>query len=231
MTVKTRRRIVLCVVAMILTLPVETILLRAISTPSTLDGVRAWVAALAADQLEGAADQIQAYPFLYRREIARALPAPLRARMWTRHISAYKDTHPGLNPAAVELFDEALALVTPTFFTSPTSDERAHAKKIGDELAGLIGREEAEFVLYRLGPRDGLFASRVPMTERAVNWVRRMIVVFANAEDCDCSSDWGCGTSGNCRTGVGCTPDDSWPACGWLWSETCDGLCGMSSSN
>ena len=50
------------------------------------------------------------------------------------------------------------------------------AKSIGDQLVGVIGRDQAEFVLYRLGPRDGTFASLEPLSERAANWVRRAMV-------------------------------------------------------
>jgi len=215
---------------MILTLPIETILLRAISNPSSQDGARAWVGSLSTDSLDAAANQVQAYPLTYRKEILRALNGGGRAKAWARHIAKYRDNHPGLSPAAGELLDEAMSLLTPEFFTAPTSDERARAKRIGDSLVLLIGREEAEYVLYRLGPRDGTFASAEPLVERAVNWVRRAITAFANAGDCECASDWGCG-SNPCKTGTGCTPDESWPACGWLWNETCDGTCDMSSSS
>jgi hypothetical protein len=221
----------MCVVAMVLTLPIETVLLRAIATPSSQAGVRAWVSSLSADYLENAAAQIHAYPLIYRKEILRGLGGAARARVWTRHIARYRDNHPGLSPAAGELLDEAVSLLTPEFFSAPTSDQRAQAKRIGDQLVLLIGREEAEFLLYRLGPRDGTFASAEPLAERAVNWVRRMMTAFANAEDCDCSSDWGCGMSATCRTSTSCAPDSSWPACGWLWNETCDGLCSTGSSS
>jgi len=221
----------MCVVAMILTLPIETILLRAISNPSSQDGAHAWVSGLSTDGLDAAADQVQAYPLVYRKEILRALNGGGRAKVWARHIAKYRDNHPELSPAAGELLDEATALLTPEFFSAPTSDERARAKQIGDQLVLLIGREEAEYVLYRLGPRDGTFASAEPLAERAVNWVRRAITLFANAEDCDCSSDWGCGMAATCRTSTSCAPDTDWPACGWLWNETCDGLCSVSGSS
>jgi hypothetical protein len=229
-TVATRRRIVLCVVAMVLTLPIETILLKAISNPTSREGARAWVNSLSADALLAAADEVESYPTLYRKEILRAVSNDIRARVWTHHIKAYRN-RPGLSQAVENLLDEALALITPEFFSAPTSDERARARQIGEELSALIGRDEAEFVLYRLGPRDGTFASAEPLGERAVNWVRRMVTAFASAEDCDCSSDWGCGSMSTCRTGTSCSPDSSWPACGWLWTETCDGLCGSASSN
>jgi len=230
-TAKTRRRVLVCVVAMLLTLPIETILLRAISTPDSKQAVREWVAGLSADELDQAASQIESYPFGYRREIVRALSGGKRVAVWQRHIRTYRNSHPGLDVASVELLDAAVALLTPEFFSAPTSAERAQAKAIGDQLTALIGRGEAEYVLYRLGPRDGTFASLEPLSERAANWVRRLVTALADAEDCDCSSDWGCGGGAQCRTGTRCTPDESWPAGGGLWNETCDGICAAGGSS
>ena len=226
MTARTRRRVVICALAVSLTLPVETVLLRAISTPDTTQAVQTWASSLSAESLNQAADSIQAYPFAYRRAIVRTLSDTRRSDVWRRHILRYRDAHPELPGLAVELLDAAAALVTPGFVSHPTPDERARAKAIGDQLVTVIGREAAEHVLYRLGPRDGRFASLEPWSERAANWVRRAMIALAlNEEGCDCSTEWGCGGGQTCRSGSGCQPDDDWPACGWLWSQTCDGVC------
>ena len=215
---------------MALTLPLETVLLRAISTPDASQAVRTWASNLSADQLDQAAESVQAYPFAYRREIVRALSDDRRALVWRRHIIRYRDTHPGLPQAAVDLLDAAAALVTPQLFSAPSSDERAQARSIGDQLAAILGRDEAEFVLYRLGPRDGTFVSLEPISERVANWVRRaMVAVALNEEDCNCATSWGCQEGQACKGGTGCAPDEDWPACGWLWTETCDGVCRTSS--
>ena len=73
---------------------------------------------------------------------------------------------------------------------------------------------------------DGTFASLEPFSQRLANWVRNRIVAFARAEDCDCASGWGCGAGLRCKAG-NCNVDEDWPMCGWLWNETCDGLCWM----
>jgi hypothetical protein len=231
LTGTTRRRVVVCLVAVALTLPIETFLLKAISTPSVQDAAHEWVANLTPDNLDAAASQVQAYPVAYRRAIMRALPAQARVVVWRRHIRDYIDAHPGLSPAAVAVLDEARDLITPELLSDPSSADRAQAARLGSELVALIGRDEAEHVLYRLGPRDGTFASREPFGERLANWVRGLVVAFARAESCDCATGWGCDGMGTyCRANTGCTVDTDWPMCGWLWSETCDGLCyaGMS---
>src|SRR5262245_25311577 len=108
-TATTRRRIVVCVVAMVLTLPIETVLLKAISTPSSTDAIRAWVNKLDPDSLDQAAGQVQSYPFAYRKEILRAVSKDKRVRVWVKHITAYREAHPGLEPEAVALLDKAVA--------------------------------------------------------------------------------------------------------------------------
>lgn len=225
MTAKTRRRLLVCVVAMVLTLPIETILLRVISTPDSKQAVRHWVTRLDGDRLDAAAGQIQQYPLAYRHEIMRALAAGRRAEVWREHITNYRDGHPGLDAATVAVLDAAIAIVTPELFSAPSPADRAQVKRIGDQLVALIGREEAEYVLYRLGPRDGRFASLEPMAERAANWIRSVVVAFANSDDCECSTEWGCGGGTVCKGGTGCNPDSEWPACGWMWNDTCDGVC------
>ena len=231
MTERTRRRVVVCLVAVALTLPVETLLLKAISTPSVQDAAADWAQSLTPDSLDAAAAQIHAYPVAYRRAIMKALEPDARVKVWRRHIHDYIESRPGLDPAAVYALRQVGSLVTAELLSNPSSADRADVAKAGSELVSLLGREDAEFVLYRLGPRDGTFVSREPLGEKLANWVRNLVVAFARAEDCDCSTGWGCDGIGTyCRANVGCNVDNDWPSCGWLWSETCDGLCwaGMS---
>ena len=56
----------------------------------------------------------------------------------------------------------------------------------------LLGREDAEYLFARLGPRDGQFASIEPVGMRLTNWVRGLFVAMADVEDCDCNVDFGC---------------------------------------
>jgi len=225
-TAKTRRRVIGCVVALALTLPAETILLQAIATPSSKQAVRQWVASLSTKDLLAAANAIESYPVIYRKEIMRALTPDLRAQIWRSHIQIYIDTHPALSSDALPALEAAIALITPDLFDATGAKRRTETALIADQITALLGRAEAEYLLYRLGPKDEQTASIEPLGMRLANYVRDMLVVLATADDCDCSSGWGCdGYPGACRTN-GCNPDTEWPMCGWLWNEECDGFCG-----
>jgi hypothetical protein len=230
-TAKTRRRVVGCVVAIALTLPLESILLQAIATPNSKLAVRQWVASLSPEDLLSAAGAIESYPVMYRKEIMRALTPELRAYIWRAHIQAYIDTHPHLSSDAIPALEAALALITPDLFETGGSKRRAETALIADQISALLGRAEAEYLLYRLGPKDEQTASIEPLGMRLANYVRDMLVVLATADNCDCASGWGCdGYESACRTNGSCNPDTDWPMCGWLWNEECDGVCSTNMS-
>jgi hypothetical protein len=209
-----------------LLLPAESILLKALATPNEHDAIRTWVQGLSADELGDAASRIQSYPYGYRREIMRALTPTQRSEVWRDHIQTYLDEHPGLDGNAVNALEAAIALATPRAFANPTADDRAQIDTVAEQVKTLLGTEEAKFLFFRLGPRDERTASIEPLGMRLSNAVRRLFVALADAEDCDCNVGFGCdGVSTVCREGTGCNIDDSWPACGWFWNQTCDGLC------
>jgi hypothetical protein len=216
---------------MALALPAETILLQAITTPNTKKAVRAWAQSLSADDLLAAGEAIQSYPVLYRKEIMRASSPARRADIWRNHIQGYLDTNPNVSSDAVPVLKAAIQLITPELF-SPTGDkQRKETQLLADQLTAILGKGEAEYLFYRLGPRDEQISSIEPIGMRLANYVRNMMVALASAEDCDCSSEWGCeGYGSTCRTSVTCNRDSDWPACGWLWNEDCDGLCGAGGA-
>jgi hypothetical protein len=215
---------------MALALPAESILLQAIATPNTKTAVRAWVQSLSPDDLLDAGDAIQSYPVLYRKEIMRASSPDRRAEIWRNHIQSYLDANPNLSSDAVPVLQAAIRLITPTIFSKSGDKQRKATALIADQVTTILGRAEAEYLFYRLGPRDEQTASIEPLGMRLTNYVRGMLVVLANAESCDCSPDWGCEYGGSCRTSVSCNVDSDWPACGWLWNEDCSGLCGAGGA-
>jgi hypothetical protein len=226
MTTRTRRTVLIALVAVALMLPVETILIRALSAPDEQSAARQWAEALSTTGLETAANDIQAYPFTYRKEIMRALTPAGRAATWSAHLQAYLDAQPGLNPAAVAVIEELLAVTTADNFANPNAALSEQVAGLAAEVEQLLGREEAEYLLYRLGPPDGSFASREPVVERLANAVRGWFVVLARIDDCNCSTGFGCdGFYTHCSDEHACTPDTEWPACGWLWMQDCDGMC------
>ena len=226
MTPTIRRRLVVCAVVLALVLPLETILLQALSTPDESDAVQAWVSGLTAPELDAAADQVQSYPMLYRKEIMRALPAARRAEVWRKHLETYLATHSELDASARQLLNDALGLMTADTFGNVSADVRGRTRAIADQLVAVIGREATLDLMYRLGPRDGTFASLEPMRMRMANYVRGVMIAMADsASDCNCSTDFGCDANDVCSTNTGCEPDEEWPMCGWFWNEICDGRC------
>ena len=225
-TASTRKRVIVALVAVALTLPAELVLLQALSNPDSRLAIKSWVAGLDAAELDSAAAQIQSFPVAYRRAIAKALSADRKAGVLQRHIQKYIDGHPALDSSALVLLETARAFVRPTLFERPTAADRAAAQVIGEQAVTLLGREDAEYLFARLGPRDGQFASVEPVGMRLANWVRGVFVAMADdAVDCDCNIDFGCDTNETCKAGSGCVVDTDWPACGWFWLQDCDGLC------
>jgi hypothetical protein len=225
-TAQTRRRIWIALVAIALTLPTESILLKAGSTLDQQQAAQSWVAGLSQAQLDSAAWQVEAYPFTYRREIMRALDPADRSAVWRNHIQSYLDANPGLPADAIPVLEAVMAAATPEALSAPTADTRAQIDALAEQVQALLGRDQAEYLLYRLGPADtAVAATALPVSQRLADWLRGKFVALAFPTQCNCSLDWGCTEGTYCADGTGCWPDDEWPMCGWLWNEECDGYC------
>lgn len=232
MTLKTRRRVLVCVVAVVLTLPLELVLLQAMATTSSQEMVQQWVGSLSEVELGDAADQVRLYPVAYRREIMRALAPERRAEAWRAHIQSYIATHPELDSSALPVLEAAMAMLSADMFENPTDATRAQARVVAEQTASLLGKDTADYLLSRLGPRDGTFASIQPWQHRLASKVRGWLVAVADVRGCDCNVSFGCdGYSTICKENTGCPPDTEWPMCGWFWNETCDGLCWATISD
>jgi hypothetical protein len=214
-----------CFVVVGLTLPAESVLLKALSPSSAQTIAQDWVNSLSSDQVASASDSVQAYPFAYRREIMRRLPPTLRANVWRRHIQNYIDNNPALDDSVKALLYNAEALATPDAFDQPTADTRTQLAIVAEQIKVLVGKDDAEGLFYRLGPRDQTFASAAPISQRIAAFIHARFVVEARSEDCECNSGFGCGEATYCSAGHGCVLDETWPMCGWWWDQVCDGLC------
>jgi hypothetical protein len=213
-------------VALLLTLPAETILLKALGTPNTKQAAQQWVQGLTPSQLSSAADTIESYPFEYRRAIMTAVPPGVRSRVWQSHIETYLTANPNLDDATASALQSAIALLTPDLLNrSPTDGERAEIHAIAAQVTSSLGTDTALDLLYRLGPADGTFSSAEPLTEKVADFLRRTFTLHANGGDCGCNTGWGCDGGNYCSTATGCNTITSWPACGWLWEDPCDGGC------
>jgi hypothetical protein len=212
--------------ALLLTLPTETILLKALGTPDTKQAAQQWVQGLTQGQLSSAAGSIQSYPFEYRRAIMTALPPGHRSKVWQEHLEAYLASNPNLDAPTASALQSAIAMLTPDLLSrSPTDDERAKIHEIAAQVTAALGTDTALSLLYRLGPADGTFASAEPITEKLADFLRRSFTLDARSGDCNCNTGWGCDAGNYCSNTLGCNPIKSWPACGWLWEDPCDGGC------
>jgi hypothetical protein len=214
------------VFVLFLTLPAESILLRALAAPDQSIAAQQWTTNLQQDDLVLAASRVEAYPFVYRRAIMRALPPDIRSWIWRNHILAYLQMHPELDADAVELIQQAAALVTPEVMSGDRSTN-AQIGAIATQIQVTLGRDVADDLLHRLGPKDlRVGSTALPIRERLANFARQQLLALAGSDgDCDCSSSFGCDGTARCDGGGGCTVDDTWPMCGWLWTEECDGAC------
>jgi hypothetical protein len=225
MTTHTRRRVIVGAVALLLALPTETILLKALTTPTTKAAAQQWAGGLSVDQLSAAATSIQAYPFAYRKAIMGRLPAATQSYVWQSHIQSYLANNPNINPDAVDALNEVLTLLTPDHFGRPATDaERSEIQVLADRVVADLGQDTAKYLMYYLGPAQSTVASAEPITDKISNFLRDKLIVLARAGDCSCNTGFGCGGA-NCSGGSGCSPTSDWPACGWLWDQTCDGSC------
>ena len=106
-----------CLAAVALTLPIETILLRA-GTISSDQAATSWATSLTTDQAVSFSAGVQTLPFAYRRELMRVLSPAARAAVWSNHIKSYIAAHRGLDGQSVSLLNAAVALATPDAFSS-----------------------------------------------------------------------------------------------------------------
>jgi hypothetical protein len=221
-----QHRVFVAVLVLFLTLPAESILLRALAAPDQSIAAQQWTATLQQDDLVLAASQVEAYPFVYRRAIMRALLPDIRSWIWRKHILSYLQMHPELDENAVELIQQAAALATPEAMSGDRSTS-AQIGAVATQIQATLGRDVADDLLYRLGPNDlRVGSTALPIRERLANFARQQLLALAGSNgDCDCSSSFGCDGAARCDGSGGCTVDDTWPMCGWLWIEECDGAC------
>jgi hypothetical protein len=211
----------------VLTLPAELILVKAVSVDAQTSSSE-WVSSLSADSLAAAAEEIQNYPFQYRKDIMARLSVEARGRVWVTHIARYRDARPELSTEQVDALNAAIAAAEATF-SKPGDDTRAATKIVAERVQELFGPDVTEYLLHRLGNKTTLIlASAVPWHQKLSDAVRTRFVVNADgAGDCWCNADFGCDLLALtwCDGAVICTIDNRWPACGWFWDDPCNGVC------
>lgn len=228
MSTHTRRRLLFCVILVALTLPAELVLLRAVTT-DTQSAATTWVERLPAASLEAVADNVQQYPFEYRKAVMARLAPARRAEVWAAHIAAYRDARPELSTEQVEALNVAIEAARAVLGHEPTSRAAQQSVQIvAQRIVDLFGADVADDLLYRLGSRQTrLLASAEPWNLKLSRFVREKFVAQAETWDCHCNVEFGCDVLALtwCDGAVNCRIDDRWPMCGWFWNEICDGVC------
>jgi hypothetical protein len=227
MTTRTRRRVLVSLVVLALTLPAESILLKAVAAPNVKDAAKQYVTALSSLQLQAAAGRIQTYPLAYRRQIMAALTPDVRAKVWQNHVANYEAQHPGLDANTASRLDAVAALITPELLSDPTASERAQVLALIGDIQQSIGADDARSLFRQLGPDDGFKTVSEPIVEKLANYVRKSVELLADGSVCDCNDDTDCSTAATvCGDDNGCSPTGGmWPFCGWLWMEDCHKQC------
>jgi hypothetical protein len=226
-TIKTRRRVFLSALMLLLTMPAEVVFFKALQWPDDKLAAQDWASSLATSDLSIAADSIQAYSLVYRRAIMRSLSPNGRAAVWRRHIDRYIWQHPELGSDALTALKAAQGALTPRALSRPTTGDRVAMEAVATQIEQLLGREEALYLLYQLGPRDtSTLASAEPLVMKLAAMVRRQVGLIARYGDCECAGSFGCGGYMEICTGeYYCQWDVEWPMCGWGWLDICDGMC------
>jgi hypothetical protein len=210
----------------LLTVPAEMLLLRALAEPDQKLAVREWAQSLGADRLPFEVARLQAYPVLYRRELLRAASPDLRAATLRAHFDAYLQSRPALDVNTVSMIETLRSMLTPEMFDDPTSEQKQQLEGTATQVAALLGQEEALNLMGRFGPADGTFASFEPMAMYLTNKVRGLFVALAQGYECDCTMDEGCYSFGSSCVGGGvCSPGTGWPQCGYMGWNDCTGIC------
>lgn len=232
MTTRTRRLVLLAALVVALTIPTEMVLLQAI-TQDNRTAAAIWVDGLTSEELVFESGRLEQFPIQYRKAILRRLGPAKGAAIWQRHITGYRDGHAELSTGQVEALNAVLGLISAETFEFPTTEERAASKTLADRVTELFGEDVTRYLMHDLGPRHVTFtAQATPIRQRLQDFVREHFVVNAgDGARCDCIDYYECDAAGSgdsiCSAAAtsGCSLDPTWPACGFLWLETCDGRC------
>ena len=235
MTARTRRRLLVCLLLALITLPAEAVVLPALLNPSPAAAARAFVADLGPDGVQLAALDIHAWPYHHRRAIMAALTSDERATVWQRHFREFQTTHPDLDASQRAVIERAIQLASPDLFNGQPA-----LASVQDQLNGVyaaaslvFGKNTARELFFRLGPDRGGQSSQggggLSPLASVTDWLRTHFVANADSDpDCQCWDLADCELplhSYYCTETITCNVDIDFPMCGPLWCYACVGTC------
>jgi hypothetical protein len=232
MTTRTRRRLTLCLVLGLMTLPVEALLLPVALTPDPAEAAFEWAAERSPEELAAAVSEIESYPVPYRRALMSQLDPAARSSVWRTRFQAYLEAQPDLNITQRAILNEAIELASPEAFQPPLRpDLQQRIQQVfGEAQLHLEGAAAAE-LFVTLGPEDVREANALPIRQQLADRIRGWRSASAGSTPCNCNEDIDTCTTWpeeewlECSELFTCDMDLTWPMCGPLWSWACVGWC------
>jgi hypothetical protein len=231
MTSRTRRRLTVCLVLGLLTLPAEALLIPIARTPDPAVAAMKWADTQSLQDLQAASRHIDRFPALYRRAIMSELAPADRSAAWRGQFERYLTTHPSLSAEQIAVVRDAMDVASPEAFAPPIpADRRTRMQTVFNKAVALLGAKDAGELFVTLGPKVVTQGNALPLGERLANHIRGWRVTSADYPDCNCSIDIDtCDLVPDpwlqCSELYTCKFDLDWPMCGPLWSWACTGWC------
>jgi hypothetical protein len=230
MTATTRRRLTVCLVLGLITLPLEALIWPVVRTPDANMAAVQWAAGRSTDELRSAARSIDRYPAVYRRAIMTSLSPADRSDAWRSQFERFLAAHPELSQAQISVVRSAIELASSDAFTPPMSPAvQQRITSVFADAQTLLGPKVATELFVTLGPKEAV-NNALPLTERLANHLRGWRVASANEGDCNCNieidtCDIGPDPWLQCSELYTCDFDLDWPMCGPFWAWACTGWC------
>jgi hypothetical protein len=231
MTPRTRRRLTVCLVLGLLTLPAEALLFPVALTPDPRVAADEWVGGLSHDDVVAATANIDHYPGLYRRALMGALDPAERSGVWRQQFEKYLSSHPSLSTEQIAFVRDAIDAASPAAFTLPLDQAlKDRIGKIFGQATKVLGPKDAGELFVTLGPKAVTNHNALPFTQQIADQLRSWRSASASQPDCNCNIEMDtCDLVPDpwlqCSELYSCNFDLHWPMCGPFWSWACTGWC------
>lgn len=177
------------------------------SLPGDCSSIAAWVEEHAAD-LPRSYETLSEYPMAYRRAIFSTLSAKEKSDLWRTHFQNQLDGKM-LNDEQRQILEEARELTSPRLFRSRIDrTTRLRIAAFKKAARNQFDHATARQVFGQLGEEK---------SEVTVKAITGGTACACNNEDDWCPDGYGCDETAGC--------DIVRDACGWWWTDDCNGLC------
>jgi hypothetical protein len=249
MAVSLKRKLWLAVVVLLVTVPIDTMVLFAFSRPTIGDRARHWAFALS-DEERSELLRHARLPIAYYRAVKYTLGRTGATRLMLDKVADYRRQHPALPKEKDEFLTRWTNLLNANrvYGTAPDVLTQEQLFTLAGEAKRLFPDMVDHAALFLMDQKrvDATGAAEPGLQNRLAAYLVQLFqsrsALAAEARDeaeCSCSAapgqdycDWFWHTGGHCCTGEACSPsvfdyeDLEWvPACGTFGGYPCDGDC------